>query len=220
MTALHNEPFTFRYPEGCNSTNIFNCPFCISQRWDSQYAKCPECLITLNSFSHINFYSTISDGTLPFPRCTRLLYMQPISESLYKDFRDGHLDLLFDANKTSNHFFVYNILSDSVTFCLSASRGHLVNVYLILLEAWAVFIYNYNFQLLAFLKISLSFDRLSQSHKVRFFCYYTLIIYSVLNWLRAVVWFTFRGRNNHISLTRWISNAPRSQGSFLFSLCL
>lgn len=73
MAALHNEPFIFWYPEGGSSTNIFNCPFCVSQRWDSQYEKCPECLIALNSFSHINFYRTISDGTLPFPRCTHIL---------------------------------------------------------------------------------------------------------------------------------------------------
>lgn len=72
ITALHNEPFIFWYPEGGSSINIFNCPFCVSQRWDSQYEKCPECLIILNSFSHINFYSTIPDGTLPFPRCTHI----------------------------------------------------------------------------------------------------------------------------------------------------
>lgn len=68
ITALHNEPCIFWYPEGGSSINIFNCPFCVSQRWDSQYEKCPECLIILNIFSHINFYSTIPNGTLPFPR--------------------------------------------------------------------------------------------------------------------------------------------------------
>lgn len=73
ITALHYEPFIFRYPEGVSSINTFNCPFCVSQRWDSQYEKCPECLIILNSFSHINFYSTIPDGTLPFPGCTHII---------------------------------------------------------------------------------------------------------------------------------------------------
>lgn len=55
ITALYNEPFIFWYPEGGSSINIFNCPFCVSPRWDSQYEKYLECLIILNSFSHIIF---------------------------------------------------------------------------------------------------------------------------------------------------------------------
>lgn len=167
ITTLHNEPFMFQYPEGGAWINIFNCSFCVSQRWDSQYEKGLECLIRLQSFAPIYFYNTIPEGTLPFPRWRQTIHTFSQYSKHHTRFSLVGIGPIIWCQQNIKHFSAM-ILPDSVTFCLSASRGHLVNVYLFLIEARAAFMYNYHFQSLVSHKNSLSSGGLTQICKLEF----------------------------------------------------
>lgn len=89
-------------------------------------------------------------------------------QSTVKRFSLVGIGPIIRCQQSIKHFSAM-ILPDSVTFCLSASRGHLVNVYLFLIEARAAFMYNYHFQSLVSHKNSVSSGGLTQICKLKFF---------------------------------------------------
>lgn len=115
----------FQYPEGGAWINIFNCSFCVSQRWDSQYEKGLECLIRLQSFAPIYFYNTIPEGTLPFPRWRQTIHtFSQYSKAPYKVFTGGYWAYYLMPAKHQT-LFSYDIawLSNILFVCFKRPLG-------------------------------------------------------------------------------------------------
>lgn len=165
ITTLNNEPFMFQYPEGGAWINIFNCSFCGEIPSMKKVQN-----VLLDSKLLLLFIFTIPSlkGLYLFPGEHRPSIYSVNIQSTVKRFSLVGIGPIIRCQQNIKHFSAM-ILPDSVTFCLSASRGHLVNVYLFLIEARAAFMYNFHFQSLVSHKNSVSSGGLTQICKLKFF---------------------------------------------------